>query len=59
MENFGETQITAASVTVLSSGSALPSHATVTLPTSKTTLSQNGYAQPDLEPYEGNKAIFH
>ncbi|CAH0274479.1 ExeM/NucH family extracellular endonuclease [Roseomonas sp. CECT 9278] len=52
-ENFGQTEITATSVTVVDSGNAAPTAAEILLPAAGTTLSQNGDVQPDLEAYEG------
>jgi predicted extracellular nuclease len=52
-EYFGQTQITATSFTVVSSGNAAPTAAEILLPAAATTLSQNGDVQPDLEAYEG------
>lgn len=52
-EYFGQTQITATSFTVVSSGNAAPTAAEILLPAAGTTLSQDGDVQPDLEAYEG------
>ncbi len=52
-EYFGETQIIASSVSVLSSGNPLPTPATIALPSASTTLNQNGKYQPELEAFEG------
>ena len=57
-EYFGETQLASiSSVEVLEQGVALPSAAIIDLPSSGTTLSQNGAVQPDLEAYEGMRVI--
>jgi predicted extracellular nuclease len=57
-EYFGQTQITAASITVLDSGNALPAATQILLPAAGTTLSQNNRVQPDLEAYEGMRVAF-
>jgi uncharacterized protein len=58
-EYFGETQLkTISSMTILSSGNALPSAAQVVLPTTGKTISQDGKIQPDLEQYEGMLVVF-
>ena len=50
-EHFGETQVSANSVTVVGAGSLIP--APVTLPTAATTLNSDGQPLADLERYEG------
>lgn len=58
-EFFGETEISdITGITLLSSGHALPSPAEVQLPAAAVTTSQNGFAQPDLESYEGMRVVF-
>jgi predicted extracellular nuclease len=57
-EYFGQTQITAASITVLESGNVLPTAAEILLPAAATTLNQNGRVQPDLEAFEGMRVVF-
>jgi predicted extracellular nuclease len=59
VENFGETQLgSIQSVLVVSIGNVLPTAAEILLPASSTTASQSGYAQPDLERYEGMLVVF-
>ena len=50
-EYFGETQVSASSVTVTGTGEILP--ISVTLPTASTTTNSNGELIADLERYEG------
>lgn len=58
-EFFGETQINnVSSITVVNSGNALPTAATISLPATGTTLSQDGDFQPDLEAFEGMRVVF-
>ncbi|WP_206030311.1 ExeM/NucH family extracellular endonuclease [Roseomonas sp. AR75] len=57
-EFFGMTQISAASITVVSAGNALPTAAEILLPAAGTTLSQINDIQPDLEAYEGMRVVF-
>lgn len=58
-ENFGETQLRSIqSVAVVSVGNTLPTAAEIVLPASSTSVSQNGYAQADLERYEGMRVVF-
>lgn len=59
VENFGETQLgSIQSVAVVSVGNTLPTAAEIVLPASSTSVSQNGYAQADLERYEGMRVVF-
>jgi predicted extracellular nuclease len=58
-EYFGETQLkTISSIIVVSSGNTLPTAAQIVLPTSGTTISQDGKVQPNLEQYEGMLVVF-
>ncbi|MEL6519355.1 MAG: ExeM/NucH family extracellular endonuclease [Pseudomonadota bacterium] len=58
-EFFGETQLdTITDITIISSGNTLPTAATIDLPSSSTTLSQDGDFQPDLEAFEGMLVTF-
>lgn len=53
-EFFGATQLSMISgVTVVSSGNALPTAATISLPAEDVSLTQSGQFQADLEAYEG------
>ncbi|MGF1514363.1 MAG: ExeM/NucH family extracellular endonuclease, partial [Elainellaceae cyanobacterium] len=56
-EFFGKTQISADTVTVVSSGSALPTAATVDLPTASTVQSGDELIA-DLEQFEGMRVTF-
>ena len=58
-EYFGETQLSSiSSISVVSSGNALPTAAQITLPAAGTTASQDADRQPDLEQYEGMLVSF-
>lgn len=52
-ENFGETQISASDVSVVSSGNLLPTATTVTFPTASVALDDGGNYVANLEAYEG------
>ena len=52
-EFFGETQIAADSVSVLSSNNALPTAAQITFPVASTRTNSDGVLIADLEAYEG------
>ncbi len=52
-EFFGETQLEATNVTVVSSGNTLPTAVNINLPSAGTSNAQDGDLQPDLEAYEG------
>ena len=58
-EYFGETQITdVTEVTILTPSFGLPSPTTISLPTTATTVGQDGDIQPDLEAFEGMLVTF-
>eukprot|EP00977_Amphora_coffeiformis_P022953 scaffold11998_cov174-Amphora_coffeaeformis.AAC.5 len=60
-ERFGQTQISADSVTVLESDQTLPELVSITLldaPNRTVTLNDNDQYQPDLEAYEGMRVSF-
>ncbi len=58
-EFFGATQLSAiTAVSVVSSGNALPTAATVSLPAVGVTRAQNGLYQADLEAFEGMLVTF-
>lgn len=52
-EFFGETQIQADSITVISSDNSAPTAATITFPVASTTTNSDGELIADLEAYEG------